>query len=496
MLDKYKDIDINVTDPVFAWAACSPHALAILEQDRLISYGLLCSAVRQAMAQFYEAGWQDGDVIGVSIRGDSALHMVAALALARMGMTQVSLSPSDPASSRLAVAEALGVRAVVTNHEGSRLGAIAQLVPSLDWNSQVPVVLPDRRSPGGNKTWIINQSSGTTGSPKNVEISHARYRMWSDRLKPIFDFLPGERFMSMVSLRFWVGMWRAMCCLSEGGAFVALPDTYSAAQLFNWLDLHHVTYLQCTPLHMHRLLQDVPAGSVRFPGLRILRCGGASLLPTLLQEARTRLTPNVFFSYGANEAGTMTAATPEILGRFPDSVGLPLPGIEFEIVDAGERRVLAGTVGRVRVRSSAGMNSGKEPALIDDWTYPGDTALQNDEGIVFLKGRYDEALNYDGILISPMEIESVLARHPSVLEVAAFALPSPEHQDVPAVALILKQPLTQDELSIYCAEHLGIRAPRVFILVDKLPRNDMGKVLRRQLTEIALQRLSANQKAD
>jgi acyl-coenzyme A synthetase/AMP-(fatty) acid ligase len=101
-------------------------------------------------------------------------------------------------------------------------------------------------------------------------------------------------------------------------------------------------------------------------------------------------------------------------------------------------------------------------------------------------------MNFNGIMIGPGEIEAVLRRHPAVQDVAAFALPSPEHQDVPAAAIVSSQPLPIDELTHFCDERLGIRAPRLFFRVDEIPKNPIGKVLRRKLTELALSGLQKN----
>lgn len=111
--------------------------------------------------------------------------------------------------------------------------------------------------------------------------------------------------------------------------------------------------------------------------------------------------------------------------------------------------------------------------------------------MVFLKGRSDEVMNFDGILVGPAEIESVLARHPAVAEAAAFPVPSPRHQQLPAAAVVLKQPLRMEELLRFCADRLGNRAPQIVFQVDALPRNATGKVLRRELVDIALARLGA-----
>lgn len=493
MSDQDPDSDYNITDPIFAWAERAPHVVAIIEQGRVISYAALCNAVRHAMQRFREAGWKSGDVIGIAIRGETSLHLVVSLALARSGLTQVTLPSSELASRRLSVAQTLGVRAIVTNHESDRLVSVPRLVLEANWLSAAcaAAVSPDIRGSGGDKAWIVIQTSGTTGTSKNIDISHRTNRLRARRYKKVLSCLPGERTMSMVGLQFWAGIFAAVRCLSDGGAIVALPETFSAAQLLNWIDLHHVTYLSCAPVHIHWLLQELQSDAPILPGLRILQSVSAALVPSLLQDAKMRLSLNIFIHYGSNETGVMAVAVPEVLDRFPDSVGQILPGVEFEIVDQENHPVSAGTVGRVRVRGGGMQYSRDEATGRDGWHYPGDMAMQNEAGIVFLKGRYDEIMNFEGLLISPTEIESALAQHPLVAEVVAFPLSSPQHQDVPAVAVVLKQPVSMDELNRYCVEHLGIRAPKIFIVVDQMPRNAMGKVLRPRLTQIALERLSA-----
>ena len=495
--------DFNITDPIFGWALRSPDAVAIVERDKAISYHVLCVAVRHAALRFREAGWGPGDLIGVSIRGETSLHLVVALALARIGATQVTLSPNDPPAQRLSMAQSLGIKALVADHEHDRLGTLQHLAPENNWLSAVhsTPVAPDIRVPGGDRAWIIMQSSGTTAASKNIHVSHQFHRIRAERFKQVFGFQPGERFMGLSGLRFWTGISRAVQCLGDGGTFVVVPVNSTAQQLLSCMEQRHVTYLSCAPNHLHALLEECGGLVPRLPALRILRCAGATLPVSVLHAIRKRIAQNVYIDYGTNEAGGIAAATPAVLDRFPDSVGLPLPGIALEVVDEDDRPVPAGADGHLRVRgpgidaSVLGVRTEDEaPGFRGGWFYTGDTAMLNREGAVFLKGRSDEVMNFDGILVGPSEIESVLARHPAVAESAAFPLPSARHQDVPAVAVVLKLPLTMDELGQYCSEHLGLRAPRVFFPMDKLPRNPMGKVLRRELVQFALARLNAADK--
>ncbi len=489
------DQNFNITDPIFDWAQRMPYAAAIIEGNELVHYGRLCIAVRRAAQQFRDAGIRPGDTVGVSIRGTGALHMVTSLALARIGAAQVTLSPNEPVAARLALAQSLGVKAVASDDEDDRLGGIPHLSAESEWLSvDHPDPVPaDMRITGGDNTWIVVQSSGTTAAPKNIGNSHRFHRMVAERFDPVFAVMPGERVMSLSGFRFRIGISRALHCLSRGGTFVIAPVNFTPAQLLQWIDVCHVTYLSCVPLHLHALLEGANDDFPRLPGIRILRCSGAPLSVAVLQSIRKRIAPNLYVDYGANEAGGIAAASPAMLDRFPESTGLPLPGVELEIVGNDRRPVPAGTVGHVRVRGAGiGLSvlldgaDEKPTTLADGWFYPGDTALLNQEGMLFLKGRSDEVMNFDGILIGPLEIEAVLSRHPAVAEAAAFALPSPQHQDVPAVAVVLKMPIPMEDLHRYCAEHLGIRAPREYFVMNAIPKSGIGKVLRRRLVELAL----------
>jgi long-chain acyl-CoA synthetase len=246
------------------------------------------------------------------------------------------------------------------------------------------------------------------------------------------------------------------------------------------------------------MLAEIRSPPPRLPRLRILRCSSAALPLATLEKVRRSISPNLHVLYGASEAGPIAAATPDILRDHPTSVGRPLGGVDLQIVDERDCVVPAGTLGYVRVRGAGILNSylhadPREQSRVfrNGWCYPGDVGIRDETGLLFLKGRGDEVMNFDGIMVGPAEIEAVVARYPGVIDAAAFAVPSDEHQDVPAVAFVASRRLTVDDLARFCGERLGIRTPRVFLQVDEIPRNPMGKTVRRQLTGIALARLGS-----
>jgi acyl-coenzyme A synthetase/AMP-(fatty) acid ligase len=492
--------DINVTDPIFEWSVQVPYAVAIVEGDQVIHYGALCSAVLHAMAAFREAGWSPGELAGISISGSFALQLVTSLALARAGITQVWLPLSDPVEYRASRAQALGITALITDHEQGLINRIPHFVPDPAWLSASGAgpAAEDLRVSGTDKALIIIQSSGTTGAPKDIVVSQDDELIYANRQHPTSACLPGERCMHLMGLRFWTGLSRALRCLANGGALVVPPAKWTSEELRQFIDRHHVTYLWCTPMHVQILLEGIPSETPRLPQLRFFRCSSGALTVSSFQEARRRISPNLSIQYGSNEAGGIATAPPALLDRYPDCVGFPMPGIELQIVDEFDVAVAAGSMGHVRVRG-AGIDprrmlgtSEETRAYKGEWYYPGDVGLVNPEGVLFLKGRSDEVMNFDGIMIGPAEIESVLGRHPAVADSAAFPLHSPMHQDIPAAAVVLRHPLALDELALYCRQHLGIRAPRMFFATDAIPRSPIGKILRRRLTEIAMEQIDAN----
>jgi acyl-coenzyme A synthetase/AMP-(fatty) acid ligase len=487
--------DVNITDAIFAVAERSPHAVAIIDGENPVSFRTLCEGVRLAARCFERAGWRAGDLIGIAVAGSQAGHLLASLALARSGITQISLPVGAPAPMLRSSIRTLGISGIVSDAAPGMEPGVATVAPEAGWLAQAPdaAIPDDLRVAGGDRPWILAETSGTTGEPKLVGISHAVENEHRKSQAPIFAHLAGERYANLSGVRFLTGIKRAMCCLNDGAALALPAPGLSYDQLLHWLDRIHVTYLSCVPVHLHQLLREVRTDSPRLPSLRILRVSSAALPPAALNEVRRRISPNLYVNYGASEAGPMVAATPDMLAVHPDSVGRPLPGIELEIVDDLDQPVPAGTNGHVRVRGPGVLSSylradaqDRSRVFRNGWCYLGDIGAKNAEGLVFLKGRADEVMNFNGIMIGPGEIEAVLRRHPAVQDVAAFALPSPEHQEVPAAAIVSSQPLPTDELVRFCGERLGMRAPRMFFRVNEIPKNPAGKVLRRNLAELAL----------
>ena len=143
--------------------------------------------------------------------------------------------------------------------------------------------------------------------------------------------------------------------------------------------------------------------------------------------------------------------------------------------------------GEVRVKGPGVVNAyvnnteATSRSFKNGWFYPGDLGYLTQEGALILQGRKDDMLIFDGINIYPAEIENVLSSHPAVGEVAAFSINHEQFQDVPVAAVTLKEIVSEEELIRFCREPLGIKSPKRIFVVKDFPRNQMGKILKREL---------------
>ncbi len=173
------------------------------------------------------------------------------------------------------------------------------------------------------------------------------------------------------------------------------------------------------------------------------------------------------------------------------SIGRPLDDVEVQIVDENGGPVPAGEVGEIVARGGR-MMAGywqKEGATRDilrsGWVYTGDLGYRDDDNYIYLSGRVKDFIKRGGEMVSPEEVENVLRSHPQVDDAAVIGVPDPEWgEEVRAVVVPLSQDLKEGELVDYCTPRLaGFKRPRSVVFVDELPRNVMGKVLKRDLRE-------------
>jgi acyl-CoA synthetase (AMP-forming)/AMP-acid ligase II len=483
----------NVADAIGEHARTRPGAPAVVTPGRALDYREFDAAISRAAAWLAARGIAAGQVVGVTL-ANGPEHLVAAFALARMGAVQLSLPMRESLAWRTALAARFRARAIVGAGEHARLPGLDFVSPDRSWlEGGSGRQGATERFPGGDAPWKIVLTSGTTGAPKAVLQTHAMHLAWRAICQAAIPALPEDRYLAVVGLDFHAGFLRCANVLHAGGAVLLGFPLERASGVMDTIERESVSHLALPPPQLHYLLAVPGDHRARLRRVRILRTGAMTVPASLCDEVRARLTPHLLIAYGTNDGGTPIAvATGATLDRHPGSVGFASPGVEIEIVDGEDRALPAGEVGSVRVHAP-GVPSGylDDPAASglvyrDGWYYPGDLGTLSPDGALILKGRADERITYDGIKIYPAEIESVVLEHPAIADAAAFGVPSEMHQEIPAIAVVLRAPMDGRALRAFCAERLGVRAPRLLFVLKELPRNARGKVLRRELAALAL----------
>jgi long-chain acyl-CoA synthetase len=476
----------NVADNIARHAAERPWAVAIVDNSGVIHYRTLDALVWAAAWHLRNLGIKPGDVVGLALP-HSALYAVAVYGLARLGAMVVALPLSDPPALRALLAKRLNVSWVLGISPGAAPPGIADIVFKVDDLRRAPATPPaELRAPGGETVWSIRRTSGTTGDPKAIGRTH-RASFASYVMVAAYYPGPNHRSLAVIDLATAFGLSVAERTFYGGGALVIAPTVMNAADFLGMIDSQAITHVYLTANFLSALLPLLPADSCRCPGLLRLMVTGMAMPEALRAEIRRRFTPNLSVMYGSNEAYGVTMADPDVQEKFPETVGRIMPGAEVEIVDDQDRPLPAGEIGHIRARSPAAATSyvnadvGTSRTFRNGWVYLGDLGLLSAEGLLFLKGRIDDMMIYDGIKIWPTDIEEALRAHPAVMEAVAFPIASVHHQHVPVAAVILRQPVGAEELLEHCRKRLGQRAPHVIGIETSFPRNAAGKVLRTEL---------------
>ena len=468
-----------------AMARRHPTSPAIILDDRTMTFAELAAAIDGMAAAFLARGIAPGAAVGLVI-ADSPIHLLAFLALFRLGVRVLPLGPDDPLARRRGLFERVGVRWCVGQGQDALAG---DDTPFVDLDALRGA--GDRRrlppSPPIEATAYFARSSGTTGGvPKLVEITYATMAARDARVVRVYPYGPGDRYLRVSTISGSHGRYHARLALVHGAAVIFASDVRTPLAMHQAAVRHQATSTTLTPPAIRDLLR-IGGPMPLFPGMR-LTVGTAMLTAPERRATIERLTPLLHIAYATSEFGGISMATPSDMRADIETLGRPYHDIVAEAVDDQLRPLPANTVGTLRYRGPEIASGyvdevpGATSRFHDGWFYPGDAGLIDAEGRIRLLGRTDDFLNIGGQKIHPADIERVMAAHPAIEEVVAIPMPTAREGEVPIVAIIARGPVDEAGLLAFGAAGLSPRVrPRRAILLDAFPRNATGKVDRRAL---------------
>jgi acyl-CoA synthetase (AMP-forming)/AMP-acid ligase II len=348
----------------------------------------------------------------------------------------------------------------------------------------------DRNFPDGDQGLVLSLSSGTTGRPKGPLMSHGKFmaRFWTHWVD--LGFGSRERYLNATPLYFGGGRSFSMSTLYVGGTVVLFPPPYQPAELVAEVLRTRASLLFLVPTLLRRLLAVEALDLAPLRTLKSLISSGSALSPEERPQIRHRICPNFVEFYSSTEGGGITVLGPDDQDAHPGSVGRAVFGVSVQVVDGLHQVLPSGSVGRIRYRGAAVAEAfhqdaeASAEAFHQGWFYPGDLGCLDDEGFLFLKGRAKDMIIRGGINIYPQEVEAVLrAADDAIIDVAVVAWPSAEFNEEVAAFVVASTPVDREALRQRCAEQLApYKVPRAVFLVDDLPRNSLGKVVKAELT--------------
>lgn len=470
----------NLADTVARRAAEAPDALAFITPDGMMTYRALSYAVLALSASLGQRGVAAGQRIGVSM-GQSPMHVLALVALARLGAVAVPVHPALTGEQRLAVARRMQVVAVVGELESFKLDGMPFQPITLRELATPPDTEPSF-APDPDSPVRVCFTSGTTGDAKAVMLTHGmigqrleratgRWAQGARRFTADLNFISG-----------YTDVWRI---LGNGGALVFATQGTPEA-LRHTLQFACVTHAVFSPVQAQHLI-PARAASPIFPDLRQLCLIGSAPVPALLDALMTRCTPNVVVTYGSTEAG-YTTATPATAGQ-PDDCGPLVKGAEVEIVGPARELLPVGQTGELRIRCP-GMAEGYIGDLEataghfrDGWFHPGDLGHLDERGHLFIDGRADDVLSIGGQKVNPHSIEAALRQCPAIVDAAVLVRNGNNGSSLLAAAVVTN--VNSPEILVRQAlERLGPLCPAAFHRVNGLPRNENGKLLRNKIESL------------
>lgn len=510
-------------DWLAAHAERRPEAPALATPAVRLSYGELAERVTAFAGQLAASGIGRGDRVVLALPNTPAT-VVAGLALHALGATAVEVNREWGAEVLSGiVAQSRARQAVVWGRDARTWGKVTAERPlerlwAVHGGALPPALLGDLgaapasllledgrvdpalgRAPAPPSAGLqpeapalILYTSGSTGRPRGVVQT---FRNVDANTRSIVEYLglgPEDRALVILPLYYCYGRSVLQTHLFAGGSLF-LDGRFA----FPRVVLEAIASEGCTgfagvPLTFEIIRRQVDVATIPMPRLRYLTQAGGAMAPDTVDWVRRTFHPaRLFVMYGQTEAtARLSYLPPERAPEKRGSMGVPIPGVELRVVDEQGRELPPGETGHLVARGDnvtlGYLDEPEETAAIlhDGWLWTGDLASRDGEGFLFHQGRSKEILKIGGHRASPAEIEHVVARHPDVAEVAVIGVKHPLLGEVPAAFVVCRPGRAPGEpdLRAFCRERLpAYKVPLTFTLVESLPRNEAGKLLRAEL---------------
>ena len=500
----------DLTLPQFVLCAAnrrgSKRALVDAATGQEISYAGLAGAVREIGAGLSARGVRPGDVLALCA-SNSIEFAVAWFAAASIGAIVTTVNPQCTRDEIVRQLRQTGARWLVTTagSAGQKLRgitaetAVTETIVTGDhaagtipfWSLRAAAHAPTGPVSASDVA-LLPTSSGTTGLPKSVELTHRNLVASLCQTWLVHQVAEDDVVMAALPLFHIYGLQITLNLALLAGATVIIVPRFGLDVFLRAVQEYGITRAEVVPPMVLGLATAAVVDDYDLSSLRLLTSAAAPLGADLARTCARRLGCRVKQAYGMTEVSGGTHFAPDAGPDRPDSIGPALPGVECRIVDPGTGAELRpGQPGELLVRTAGAMRGylgdpEATAATIDTagWVHTGDIVTADQDGWFHVADRVKELIKYKGYQVAPAELESVLLAHPAVADAAVVRKPDAMAGEVPKAFVVLKAPITAQELMAWVAERVaGYKRVRQVEFTDGIPRSPAGKILRRLLVE-------------
>ncbi|HVX69222.1 MAG TPA: AMP-binding protein [Mycobacteriales bacterium] len=487
-------------------AARDPDGIAVIDERESLTFAEIDRRSSVVAAALAERGVASGDAVALLARNSSAF-IVSMVAVAKLGADLLYANTGFAGPQLAEVLDSENAAAVIADdefediveeHRGDRprvwawtsgdvvrADSIAGLVGA---HGEAPA--PELPSPGREGRHVI-LTSGTTGRPKGA--SRGSPSALSSAVSGIamLDAIPyragGVTVLAAPAFHAWG--WGNVTIAMLMRSTLVMRRRFDPAAALALVEEHGADTLAAVPVMCQRML-DVDA-DYDTSSLRIVALSGSALAPTLATRFMDRFGDVLYSLYGSTEIAYVSVAGPADLREAPTTAGRVLRGVSVRIVDDDNRDVPPGEVGRIFAGSGMsfeGYTSGEDKARLGTLASIGDLGRIGEDGRLYVEGRDDDMIVSGGENVFPAEIEDVLHKHAAVSDVVVVGVEDERFGQALVAHVVLRdgRSATADDLRAHVKKQLAnYKVPREIVFHDSLPRNETGKVLRRELKPTA-----------
>ena len=404
-------------------------------------------------------------------------------ALADVPMVQYIISTGNP--------EVQATRTLSTGDAGSRSYAIhaySDIVIQGEAGAEHFLSSKDAVPVAEDDIAVILYTSGTTGRPKGVVLTHRS--LISNALGgrgPERETRDEGHTLAVLPLAHAYGILAANVFFLRGQTIVAHPR-FDTSAVLSAIERHHIVSFAGVPAMFVALLFTPDTDKYDTSSLQTCVSGSAPLPKAVLEGFEQKFGCRILEGYGLSEASAALTGHSLEMERRPGSVGKPLPNVEVLVVDENDQPVPVGEIGEVIARGPNvmtgyyNMPDETEAALKNGWLHTGDMGRFDEDGYLYIVERKKDLIIRGGFNIYPRDVEEVLSRHPAVSEVAVVGIPSERMGEEVKAFVVTRAPVDAETLLAYCREWLAnYKTPSEIEFISVLPRNAVGKIDKKEL---------------